>query len=192
MSDQNKYHVTIWRQIGHKINNQISWPWKHFFASKLVFESLPVVFVASVPCLRVVKSLLSSYCFPRGTIGFSSWRRNGLMSSLRCFYVFVLSALVNLLPCYLVTPLPYYPVTLLTCYVVTRLHCFPVTLLPCYPVTLLPSYFLPCYPVTLLKCYPVTLLPCYPVTLLPCYLVTLLTCYPVILLLCYLVTLLPC
>ena len=56
---------------------------------KLFFESLSVVFVASVPCLRVVASLVSSYCFLRGTVGFSSFRRNGLMSSLRHFYVFV-------------------------------------------------------------------------------------------------------
>ena len=50
---------------------------------KLFFESLSVVFVASVPCLRVVTSLFSSYCFLRGTAGFSPWRRYGLMSSLR-------------------------------------------------------------------------------------------------------------
>ena len=37
---------------------------------KLFFESLSVVFVASVPCLRVVTSLFSSYCFLRGTAGF--------------------------------------------------------------------------------------------------------------------------
>ena len=60
---------------------------------KLFFESLSVVFVASVPCLRVVASLVSSYCFLRGTVGFSSFRRNGLMSSLRHFYVFVSSGL---------------------------------------------------------------------------------------------------
>ena len=60
---------------------------------KLFFESLSVVFVASVPCLRVVASLVSSYCFLRGTAGFSSWRRYGLMSSLRHFYVFVSSGL---------------------------------------------------------------------------------------------------
>ena len=51
------------------------------------------IFVASVPCLRVVTSLVSSYCFLRGTAGFSSWRRFGLMSSLRHFYVFVSSGL---------------------------------------------------------------------------------------------------
>ena len=49
---------------------------------KLFFESLSVVFVASVPCLRIVTSLVSSYCFLRGTAGFSSWRRYGLVSSL--------------------------------------------------------------------------------------------------------------
>ena len=58
---------------------------------KLFFESLSVVFAASVPCLLVVTSLVSSYCFLRGTAGFSSWCRYGLMSSLRHFYVFVSS-----------------------------------------------------------------------------------------------------
>ena len=139
---------------------------------KLFFESLSAVFVSSHPSFhRTV--------FFGAKVAFSSWRRYGLMSSLRHFYVFVSSYLVTLSPCY--------PVTLLPCYPVTLLPCYPVTLLPCYLVTLLP-----CYPVTLLPCYLVTLLPCYLVTLLPCYLVTLLTCYLVTLLPCYLVTLLPC
>ena len=60
---------------------------------KLFFESLSVVFVGSVPCLRVVASLVSSYYFLRGTAGFSPWCRYGLMSSLRHFYVFVSSGL---------------------------------------------------------------------------------------------------
>ena len=113
------------------------------------------------------------------TVAFSSWRRYGLMSSLRHFHVFVSSYLVTLSPCY--------PVTLLPCYLVTLLPCYPVTLLSSYPVTLLPFY-----PVTLLPCYPVTLLPCYPVTLFPCYLDTFLPCYPVTLLPCCPFTLLPC
>ena len=167
--------------------------------------------MASVPCLWVVASLVWSYCFLRGTGCFSSWRRYGLMSSLRHFYVFVSSGLpfvnwatylnryliyrdiyftdftciINTFPFLLGTLLLFYLVTLLPCYPITLLPGYPVTLLPCYPVT-----FKPCYPVTLL-CYPVTLLPCYFVTLLPCYLVTLLPCYFVTLLPCYLVTLLP-
>ena len=60
---------------------------------KLFFESLSVVFGVWVPCLRVVASLVSSYCFLPGTAGFSSWRRYGLKSSLRHFYVFVSSGL---------------------------------------------------------------------------------------------------
>ena len=56
---------------------------------KLFFKSLSVVFVASVPCLQVVASLFSSYCFLQGTTGFSLWCRYGLMSSLHHFYVFV-------------------------------------------------------------------------------------------------------
>ena len=59
---------------------------------KLFFESLSVVFVASVPCLRVVTSLFSLYCFLRGTAGFSPWRRYGLMSSLRLRCVIFMSS----------------------------------------------------------------------------------------------------
>ena len=72
----------ICRQIGDKIDTQISWPCKHFlnfFASKIV--------------LRVVVSLVSLNRFLQGTAGFSSWRRNGLVWSLRHFYVFVSSGL---------------------------------------------------------------------------------------------------
>ena len=167
--------------------------------------------MASVPCLWVVASLVSSYCFLRGTGGFSSWRRYGLMSLLRHFYVFVSSGLpfVNCatylnryliyrdiyftdFTCIIYT-FPFLLGTLLLCYLVTLLPCYPITLLPCYLVTLLLCYpvtLLPCYPVTFKPCYPV-MLPCYFVTLLPCYLVTLLPCYFVTLLPCYLVTLLP-
>ena len=177
---------------------------------KLFFESLSAVFVASVQCLRVVASLISSYCFLRGKGGFyfaeSLWAYV-VVASLLCLRVLVpcypVTLLpcypVTLLPCYLVTLLPFYPVTLLSCYLLTLLPCYLVTLLPCYPVTLLPCYLvtlLLCYLVALLPCYPVNLLSCYPVTLLPCYLayylVTLLPCYPVTLLSSYLVTLLPC
>ena len=28
----------IWRQIGDKIDTQILWPWKYFFASKIVLR----------------------------------------------------------------------------------------------------------------------------------------------------------
>ena len=122
--------------------------------------------MASVPCLWVVTSLVSSYCFLRGTAGFSSWRRYGLMSLLRHFYVFVWSGLpfVNCAT-YLNRYFIYRDIycTDFTCIIYT----FPFllgTLLSCYLVILLP-----CYPVTLLPCYPVTLKPCYPVTLLPCY-----------------------
>ena len=48
---------------------------------KLFFESLSVVFVASVPCLRVVASLVSSYCFLRGIV--CCLRAVGSMSSSR-------------------------------------------------------------------------------------------------------------
>ena len=65
-----------------------SWRRFHVFESShpsfhrtVFFESLSVVFVASVPCLRVVASLVSSYRILRGTA----------VSSLRRFYVFVSS-----------------------------------------------------------------------------------------------------
>jgi len=53
------------------------------FHRTLFFESLSNVFVASVPCLRVAASIVSSYRTLRGTA----------VSSLRHFYVFVSSAL---------------------------------------------------------------------------------------------------
>ena len=123
---------------------------------KLFFESLSAVFVSSHPSFhRTV--------FFGAKVAFSSWRRYGLMSSLRHFYVFVSSYLVTLSPCYPVTLLPCYLVTLLPCYLVTLLSCYLVPLLPCYLFTLLPSYpfiLLPSYLVTLLSCYLVTLSPC--------------------------------
>ena len=133
---------------------------------KLFFESLSVVFVASVPFLRVVASLVSSYCFFGGTAGFSSWRLYGLMSSLRHLYVFVPSGL-PFVDCatYLGRYLMY-----------GDIHCTDVTctLLLCYPVTLVTP--LPCYLVTLLLYPLVTLSLCYPVTLLTSSLVPLLLC----------------
>ena len=152
---------------------------------KLFFESLSVVFVGLVTCLRVVTFLVSSYCFLRGTAGFSSWRGYGLMSSLRHFYVFVSSGMPFVdcatylgrylmygdihctdFPCISYT-FPFLLGTLLLCYPVTF-----VTLLPCYLVTLLP-----CYSVTLLLCPLVTLSLFYPVTLFPCSPVTLLSSF---------------
>ena len=61
---------SVWRQIG----GQNRYSGNTSSLRKLFFESLSVVFVALVPCLPVVPSLVSSYCFLRGTAGFSSWR----------------------------------------------------------------------------------------------------------------------
>ena len=105
--------------------------------------------MASVPCLGVVASLVSSYCFLRGTGGFSSWRRSWLMSLLRHFYVFVWSGLpfVN-------------GATYLNRYLIYRdIYCTDLTCI---------IYTFPFLLGTLLLCYLVTLLPCYPITLLPC------------------------
>ena len=109
---------------------------------KLLFESLSVVFVASVPCLRVVAFLVSLYCFLRGTAGFSSWRCYGLMSSLRHFYVFV-SLGLPFVDCatYLGRYLMY-----------GDIYCTDFTCISCtFPFLL--STLLLCYPVTLLRCY---------------------------------------
>ena len=83
----------IWRQIGDKIDTQISWHWKHFFASKIVFRVI-------VCCLRGVGSMSSSRRIPRFIVLFSSgycWlffvASLGLMSSLRHFYAFVSTGL---------------------------------------------------------------------------------------------------
>ena len=118
-------------------------------------------FVASIPYLRVVASFVSSYCFLRGTTGFSSWRSYGPMSSLRHFYAFVSTGL-PFVDCasYLGRYFMYKDIycTDFTCKVIPSLFC----LVPCCSVTLLLRYL-----VTLLLCYLVTLLPCYHVTLLP-------------------------
>ena len=131
---------------------------------KLFFEPLSVVFVASIPFLRVVASLVSSYCFFGGTAAFSSWRLYGLMSSLRHLYVFVPSGL-PFVDCatYLGRYLMY-----------GDIHSVPTLLAPCYSVTLLPLLLR--YLVTLLLYPLVTLSLCYPVTLLPFSLVLLLLC----------------
>ena len=115
-----------------------------------------------------VASLQQSYCFLRGTAGFSSWRRYGLMSSLRHSYVFVSSGL------------PFVDCgTYLGRYLMHGdIYCTDFTCI---------SYTFPFLLGTLLLCYPVTLLLCYLVTF-----VTLSPCYSVILLLRYLVTMSPC
>ena len=43
---------SLWREIGDKLDTQISWPWKHFFASKIVLRVI-------VCCLRGVGSMSS-------------------------------------------------------------------------------------------------------------------------------------
>ena len=57
-----KYPDTwVWRHIGDIIDSHISWPWKHFLTSKIVLRViwlLSIIFVASVPCLRVFVSFV--------------------------------------------------------------------------------------------------------------------------------------
>ena len=60
--------IRVWRQIGDKIDTQISWPWKHFFASKIVLRVI-------VCCLRGVGSMSSSRRIPRFIVVFSSGHR---------------------------------------------------------------------------------------------------------------------
>ena len=100
------------------------------------------------------------------------------MSSLRHFYVFVLSGL----------PRPYVWGHILYWLYVHKLYLpffawYLVALLPCYVVILLLCYLVLCNLVTPLSCYSVTLLLRYLVTMIPCYSVTLLLCYSVTLLL---------
>ena len=110
---------------------------------KLFFESLPVVFVASVPCLRVVASLVSSYCFLRG-VAMGLCRRCVIFTS-SCRRVFLSS-------------------TALHTWAGTWCMGTYIVLLLCYPVT-----FLLCYLIALSPCYSVPLSPCYPLPLFPCY-----------------------
>ena len=166
-------------------------------------ESLSVVFVASIPCLKVVASLVSPYCFFFGAplaflrgVAMGLCRRcvifmSSVIRSLFRRLGYILGQILNMRGhiLYQLYSHTFYH-QFLAWYLVTMSHCYSVTLLPCYPVYPVP--LLPCYLVTLLTCYPVTLLPCHLVTLLPYYTVTLLPCYTVTLLLCYLVTLLPC
>ena len=136
---------------------------------KLFFESLSVVFVALVSCLRAVTFLVSSYCFLRGTAGFSSWRGYGLMSSLRHFYVFVSSGM-PFVDC--ATYLGRY-------FMYGDIHC---TDFPCisYTFPFLLSTLLLCCPVTLLLCHLIALSPFYSVPFLPCYPLPLFPCYSVV------------
>ena len=202
--------VCLWRQIGDKIDTQISWPWKHFFASKIVLRVI-------VCCLRGVGSMSSSRRIPRFIVLFYSGHRRLFLASLSAYVVvasllylrvvgssfrrlrYILGKVLDVwrhniyctdftcisytFPFLLGTLLHRYPVTLLPCYSVIWLPCYSVTLLLCNLVTPLPGYYntlLLCNLVTPLPCYSVTLSLCY---LLPCCLVTLL---PI------LVTLLPC
>ena len=197
--------VYLWRQIGDKIDTQISWPWKHFFASKIVLRVI-------VCCLRGVGSMSSSRRIPRFIVLFYSGHRRLFLASLSAYVVvasllylrvvgssfrrlrYILGQVLDVwrhniyctdftcisytFPFLLGTLLHRYPVTLLPCYLVTLLSGYLVTLLPCYFVTLLLRYL-----VTITPCYSVTLSLRYLVTLLPCHSVT---CYPVALLPCYL------
>ena len=136
-----KVRQKLWCHIGKKKETQISWPWKHFFSSKIVLRVIAC-------CLRGVGSMSSSRRIPRFIILFSSWRRYGLMSSLRHFYVFVSSGLPfvdcpTYLGRYLMYGDIYCTVTLLPCYLFTLLPYCSVPLLFCPFVTLLPSSLIP-------------------------------------------------
>ena len=149
--------VYLWRQIGDKIDTQISWPWKRFFASKIVLRVI-------VCCLRGVGSMSSSRRIPRFIVLFSSGHRwlffvaslwaYVLVASFLCFRVvgssfrrlrYILGQVLDawghiLYRLYLhKLYLPFfawYLVALLPCYLVTLLLCYLVALLLCYPVTL--------------------------------------------------------
>ena len=112
----------LWRQIGDKIDTQISWPWKHFFASKIVLRVI-------VCCLRGVGSMSSSRRIPRFIVVFSSGHRwlffvaslwaYVIVASFLCLRVVGSSFRLRYIHCtdftYLVTLLPYCSVPLLLC-----------------------------------------------------------------------------
>ena len=140
------------------------WPWKHFFASKIVLQVI-------VCCLHGVGSMSLSRHIPRFIVLGHRWLF--FVASLWA-YVLVTSFLCSCGRAFLsLTALHTwrgtwyigtYIVPTLLAQFIPSLFC----LVPCCYVTLLPCYLvilLPCYPVTLLPCYPVTLKPCYPVTL---------------------------
>ena len=60
--------IRLWRQIEDKIDTRISWPCKHFFASKIVLRVI-------VCCLRGVGSMPSSPGIPRFIVLFYSGHR---------------------------------------------------------------------------------------------------------------------
>ena len=175
--------VYLWRQIGDKIDTQISWPWKHFFASKIVLRVI-------VCCLRGVGSMSSSRRIPRFIVLFYSGHRRLFLASLSAYVVvasllylrvvgssfrglrYILGQVLDVwrhnIYCTDFTCISYTFPFLLG----TLLLRYPVTLLPCYSVI-----WLPCYSVTLLLCNLVTLLPCYSVTLLLFCLIALSSCY---------------
>ena len=173
--------IRLWRQIEDKINTRISWPCKHFFASKIVLRVI-------VCCLRGVGSISSSRHIPRFIVLFYSRHRWLFFVVSLWAYVVVASFLCLRVVGSSFRRLRYLLRQVLDMWgnILYQLYLqklylpfFLGTLLLCYPVTLL------------LPCYSVILLPCYSVTLLPWNLVTLLPCYSITLLLCYLVTLLP-
>ena len=154
--------IRLWRQIEDKIDTRISWPCKHFFASKIVLRVI-------VCCLRGVGSMSSSPRIPRFIVLFYSGHRRLFFVGSLWAYVVVASFL-----CLRVVGSSFR--LYLHIKVIPSLFC----LVPCCCATLLP-----CYLVTLLLCYLVTMLLCYLVTLLLRYLVTMLPCFSVILSLCY-------
>ena len=164
--------VYLWRQIGDKIDTQISWPWKHFFASKIVLRVI-------VCCLRGVGSMSSSRRIPRFIVLFYSGHRRLFLASLSAYvvvasllYLRVVGSSFRRLRYILGQVLDVWRHNIYCTDFTCISYTFPFllgTLLLRYPVTLLPCYsviWLPCYSVTLLLCNLVTLLPCYSVTLL--------------------------
>ena len=98
VEDQKISGYVVFRHMGDIIDSHISWPWKHFFTSKIVLRViwlLSIIFAAAVPCLRVVVSsvrviVLSSsghhWPFFQSSITF-----DGCYTSLGRFHVFVSS-----------------------------------------------------------------------------------------------------
>ena len=144
-----------YRQIGDKIDTQISWPWKHFFASKIVLRVI-------VCCLRGVGAMSSSRRIPRFIVLFSSGHRWLFFVSSQWAYVVVASFL-----CLRIVGSSFRRL----CYILGQvLDVWGHTLYRLSTCININLQFFAWYLLTLSPCY----LNCYLLALLSCYLVTVL------------------
>ena len=132
-----KFGGFVWRQVGDKIDTQISWHWKHFFASKIVFRVI-------VCWLRGVGSMSSSRRINPFIVLFSSGHRRLFLVASLWAYIVVASFLCLRVVGSSFRRLRYMRGHKLVGQVldvwghILYCYCYPVTLLPCYSVSLFP------------------------------------------------------